>query len=84
VRATVVVIVNLIEAPCSPCASACQRPGPPHGASTTAALVLAGLEEDEVVTCHVADGSKFIAEAAPGSYDLVRWRPPSGQLLQRY
>ena len=30
-----------------------------------------GLQEDDVVTCHVADGSKFIADAAEGSYDMI-------------
>ena len=30
-----------------------------------------GLEEDEVVHCHVGDGTVFLADAAPGSYDLI-------------
>jgi hypothetical protein len=30
-----------------------------------------GLAEDEVVRCHVGDGSAFVTEAAAGSYDLV-------------
>ena len=30
-----------------------------------------GLEEDEVVHCHVGDGTVFLADSAPGSYDLI-------------
>jgi spermidine synthase len=30
-----------------------------------------GLCEDEVVRCHVADGSKFIAQAEANSYDFI-------------